>query len=163
MQAQWRTNSPDRWRITYNLKLVVLIYICPYSLWVFITLSKRSLLMAVFPFSNTADAMVSTGLSALGYKYINLGINFYFGHRKKYSLTVNFFSNMNFNFWVDDCWAELNRDSKVHKQTLTVFEFSVVLNLVLCCFFYCLLTFYGLKKKGKRNSFLNSFFHAGAS
>ena len=54
--------------------------------------------MAVFPFSNTADAMVSTGLSALGYKYINLGISFYFGHRKKYSLTVNFFSNMNFNF-----------------------------------------------------------------
>ncbi|KAM7482843.1 hypothetical protein LguiB_007426 [Lonicera macranthoides] len=32
----------------------------------------------------TADAMVSTGLSAVGYKYINL----------------------------DDCWAELNRDSK---------------------------------------------------
>ncbi|XP_077231051.1 alpha-galactosidase-like [Tasmannia lanceolata] len=32
----------------------------------------------------TADAMVSTGLSKLGYKYINL----------------------------DDCWAELNRDSK---------------------------------------------------
>ncbi|KAL8464893.1 hypothetical protein ACS0TY_034394 [Phlomoides rotata] len=32
----------------------------------------------------TADAMVSTGLAALGYKYINL----------------------------DDCWAELNRDSK---------------------------------------------------
>ncbi|KAF6172246.1 hypothetical protein GIB67_024868 [Kingdonia uniflora] len=32
----------------------------------------------------TADAMVSTGLSTLGYKYINLG----------------------------DCWAELNRDSK---------------------------------------------------
>lgn len=32
----------------------------------------------------TADAMVSTGLSALGYKYVNL----------------------------DDCWAELNRDSK---------------------------------------------------
>ncbi|KAK2456303.1 alpha-galactosidase [Trifolium repens] len=33
---------------------------------------------------DTADAMVSTGLAALGYKYINL----------------------------DDCWAELNRDSK---------------------------------------------------
>ncbi|CAL5360775.1 unnamed protein product [Camellia sinensis] len=32
----------------------------------------------------TADAMVSTGLAALGYEYINL----------------------------DDCWAELNRDSK---------------------------------------------------
>ncbi|KAK9278326.1 hypothetical protein L1049_027891 [Liquidambar formosana] len=32
----------------------------------------------------TADAMVSTGLAAIGYKYINL----------------------------DDCWAELNRDSK---------------------------------------------------
>lgn len=32
----------------------------------------------------TADAMVSTGLSALGYKYVNL----------------------------DDCWAELNRDSQ---------------------------------------------------
>ncbi|KAE9450525.1 hypothetical protein C3L33_17568, partial [Rhododendron williamsianum] len=32
----------------------------------------------------TADAMVSTGLAALGYKYINL----------------------------DDCWAELNRDSQ---------------------------------------------------
>ncbi|EPS71705.1 alpha-galactosidase [Genlisea aurea] len=34
----------------------------------------------------TADAMVSTGLAALGYRYINL----------------------------DDCWAELNRDSNGH-------------------------------------------------
>lgn len=35
-------------------------------------------------FRQTADAMVSTGLAALGYQYVNL----------------------------DDCWAELNRDSK---------------------------------------------------
>ncbi|KAH9620894.1 hypothetical protein KSS87_008484 [Heliosperma pusillum] len=34
----------------------------------------------------TADALVSTGLSKLGYKYVN----------------------------IDDCWAELNRDSKGH-------------------------------------------------
>ncbi|XP_042964678.1 alpha-galactosidase-like [Carya illinoinensis] len=34
----------------------------------------------------TADAMVSSGLAAIGYEYINL----------------------------DDCWGELNRDSKVY-------------------------------------------------
>ncbi|KAF5939451.1 hypothetical protein HYC85_023710 [Camellia sinensis] len=51
---------------------------------------QTGMVIKLYDFSSfTADAMVSTGLAALGYEYINLG-----------------------KFFWDDCWAELNRDSK---------------------------------------------------
>lgn len=64
-------------------------------------------------FQLIADALVSTGLSKLGYTYVNIGMFLWFYH--KY---LNFLWLWGFLITVpviclDDCWAEMARDDKV--------------------------------------------------
>ena len=60
----------------------------------------------------SADALVSTGLAALGYKYVNIG------QHPHIICLVNLVLNELFSCYIlmktkkaDDCWAERNRDS----------------------------------------------------
>ena len=67
--------------------------------------------------------MVSTGLAALGYQYINLGEDFvsFFVHFFGFSTSCFLFFDINmflFPYVLDDCWAELDRDSKVNLNGL---------------------------------------------
>lgn len=66
---------------------------------------------------SAADAMVSTGLSAIGYKYINIGKN---NIETVLVLLLCFFTSLFSNYcvlflsvFIDDCWGELKRDSQV--------------------------------------------------
>lgn len=75
-------------------------------------ITKLISLLCSFKF-HTADAVVSTGLSALGYEYINLG-NFLYALyeiakkllRRRNNWTKCLFPT-GFWIWADDCWAEL--------------------------------------------------------
>lgn len=67
--------------------------------------------------------MVSSGLAALGYEYINLGDDFIYFFRTflwffDFMLSVFDINMFLFLYELDDCWAELDRDSKVNLNVL---------------------------------------------
>lgn len=68
--------------------------------------------MNVFKMIDAADAMVSTGLAALGYEYINLGSDFSSSSDPFFFILSKKDDSVN-SSWADDCWAELNRDPQV--------------------------------------------------
>lgn len=86
-------------------------------------------------FCLSADALVSTGLAKLGYNYVNIGkplcSNVTFIKKKiilKYSNPSLIFFKLQkhmtwklINWLSDDCWAELQRDSKVRFFTLSIY------------------------------------------
>ena len=68
----------------------------------------------------TADALVSTGLSKLGYTYVNIGTveSFLLSVLHIFSFWLSIMSQatdeiLNFLSCKDDCWAEIARDVKV--------------------------------------------------
>lgn len=69
-----------------------------------------------------ADALVSTGLAKLGYRYVNIGTfqssnKFSWFFTQAYNINVVALIYLTQETWwllLDDCWAEISRDDKVH-------------------------------------------------
>lgn len=68
--------------------------------------------------------MVSTGLAALGYEYINLGMILI-----SVSLLLLFFEMISSLVFLDDCWAELDRDSQVTQWLFSSSHFIILCDL----------------------------------
>ena len=74
-------------------------------------------MLVMLCFGVIADALVSTGLAKLGYRYVNIGMSFTTSLTISFSLDLERVNLMNclWHGHVDDCWAEHDRDSTVCK------------------------------------------------
>ena len=74
-------------------------------------------MLVMLCFGVIADALVSTGLAKLGYRYVNIGMSFTTSLTISFSLYLERVNLMNclWHGHVDDCWAEHDRDSTVCK------------------------------------------------
>ena len=74
-------------------------------------------MLVMLCFGVIADALVSTGLAKLGYRYVNIGMSFTTSLTISFSLDLERVNMMNclWHGHLDDCWDEHDRDSMVCK------------------------------------------------